>query len=129
MREILVFSENDELAFELLSWGGKVKDSLNAKLAAAILGKGGQEKVADYFAYGADKVYLAKDASLTDFYADVYTEALCQIVNSYGSEVILIGSTRRGKELAPRVAQKLGAGYISTAIGIQVKDVDLLADR
>lgn len=129
MPEMLVFCEKDEVAFELLSWGRTVKDSLKAKLAAAILGKGAQEKVADYFAYGADKVYLAKDALLTDFYADVYTEALCQIVSSYGPETILIGSTRRGKELAPRVAQRLGAGYVSNAIGIQVKDGELVADR
>ncbi len=129
MREMLVFCEKDEVAFELLSWGSKVKDSLKAKLSAAVLGKGGQEKVTDYLAYGADKVYLAKDALLTDFYADVYTEALCQIVSSYGPEIILIGCTRRGKELAPRVAQRLGAGYVSSATGIQVKDGELLIDR
>lgn len=129
MPEILVFCEKDEVACELLSWGKTVKDSLKAKLAAAVLGKSAQEKAADYFAYGADKVYLAKDALLADFYADVYTEALCQIVSSYGSETILIGSTRRGKELAPRIAQNLGAGYVSNAIGIQVKDGELVVDR
>lgn len=129
MSEILVFCEKDEAAFELLSKGRELKKSLNAKLSAAILGQGAEKKVSDYFAYGADKVYLGKDALFTEFYADVYAEALYQIVNNYGPELILIGSTKRGKELAPRVAQKLGAGCVTDAINIDVKDGEVLIDR
>jgi len=127
MAEILVFCEKDEVVFELLSWGRTVKDSLNAKLATAILGRDAKEKVDEYFAYGADKVYLAKE-SPPDFYADVYTEALCQIAD-YGAELLLIGSTRRGRELAPRIAQKWGAGCVTDASDIKVKDGKLLVDR
>lgn len=127
MAEILVFCEKHDVAFEILSWGKTVRDSLNAKLAAAILGRDANEKVSEYFAYGADKVYLAKE-SPSDFYADVYAEALCQIVD-YGAEFLLIGSTRRGRELAPRVAQKWGAGCVTDATDIKVKDGKLLVDR
>jgi electron transfer flavoprotein alpha subunit len=127
--EILVFCEKDEVAFEVLSWGRKVKNSLNAKLAAAVLGKNALEKAAGYFAYGADKIYWSENALLTDFYADVYADALCHIVNTYGPELILIGSTRRGKELAPRVAQKCGASCITDAMDINVKDKELVVSR
>ena len=129
MPEILIFCEKDEVAFELLSWGSKVKEGLNVKLAAAILGTGSQKKAADYFAYGADKVYWSENPLLTDFYADVYTDALCQIANTYHPELILIGSTRRGKELAPRVAQKWDAGCITDAIGAVVKDKEIVVSR
>jgi len=127
MPEILVFCEKDEIAFELLSWGRSVKDSLNAKLATAILGRDAKEKVDEYFAYGADKIYLVKELP-SDFYADVYAEAICQILH-YGAELLLVGSTRRGRELAPRVAQKWGAGCVTDAIDIKVKDGKLLVDR
>jgi electron transfer flavoprotein alpha subunit len=129
MPDILVFCEKDEVAFELLSWGKKVKDSLNVKLSAVVLGAGAQKKVADYFAYGADKVYWSENPLLADFYADVYCDALFQIAGAYQPELILIGSTRRGKELAPRVAQKCNAGCITDAMDIAIKDGEVVASR
>jgi len=44
MTDILIYGDIDDGAYELLSWGKKVKDSLNAKLAAVVLGKGAKGK-------------------------------------------------------------------------------------
>ena len=129
MTEIMIFSDKDDSAFELLSWGNKAKGSLNAKLSAVLLGKGAKEKAADYFAYGADKVYWSENSAFNDFYADVYADALAQIAAAYNPDVILIGSSRRGKELAARLAQKLNAGCITDATGIELKGNDLLVHR
>jgi electron transfer flavoprotein alpha subunit len=129
MTEIMIFSDKDDTAFELLSWGNKIKGSLNAKLSAVLLGKGAQEKAADYFAYGAAKVYWNENPAFNDFYADVYADALSQIAVAHNPDVILIGSSRRGKELAARLAQKLNAGCITDATGIELKGSDLLVHR
>jgi electron transfer flavoprotein alpha subunit len=125
----MIFSDKDDTAFELLSWGNKIKGSLNAKLSAVLLGKGAQEKAADYFAYGAAKVYWNENPAFNDFYADVYADALSQIAVAHNPDVILIGSSRRGKELAARLAQKLNAGCITDATGIELKGSDLLVHR
>jgi len=129
MTEILVFCDKDDGAFELLSWGSRLKGSLDARLAAVALGKGAREKAADYFAYGADKVYWNESAAFSDVYADVYADALFQIASAHNPDLILIGSTRRGKELASRLAQKLDAGCVTDAIGIELKDKDLVVNR
>ena len=129
MTEILIFSDKDDSAFELLSWGNKIKGNLNAKLSAVLLGKGAKEKAADYFAYGADKIYWNGNPAFNDFYADVYADALSQIAAAHNPDVILIGSSRRGKELAARLAQKLNAGCITDATGIELQGQDLLVRR
>jgi electron transfer flavoprotein alpha subunit len=129
MSEVLVFCEKDDVAFELVSKGKEFKETLGMSLAAALLGKEAAGKADDYFAYGADKVHVSEDASLADFTAEAYAEALYQIVQKNGAEVLLIGSTKRGKELAPRVAQKLGAGCITDANDVRVEDGQLVADR
>jgi electron transfer flavoprotein alpha subunit len=129
MAEILVFCEKDDVAFELVSKGKEFKDALGMNLAAALLGKDAAGKADDYFAYGADKVYVSEDAALADFTADAYAEALQQIAQKNGAEVLLMGSTKRGKELAPRVAQKLGAGCVTDANDVRVEDGKLVADR
>jgi electron transfer flavoprotein alpha subunit len=129
MSEVLVFCEKDDVAFELVSKGNEFKETLGMSLAAALLGKEAAGKADDYFAYGADKVHVSEDASLADFTAEAYAEALYQIVQKNGVEVLLMGSTKRGKELAPRVAQKLGAGCITDANDVRVEDGKLVADR
>ena len=129
MAEILVFCEKDDVAFELVSKGKEFKGALGMSLAAALLGKDAAGKADDYFAYGADKVYVGEDAALADFTAEAYAEALYQIAQKNGAEVLLLGSTKRGKELAPRVAQKLGAGCVTDANDVRVEDGKLVADR
>ncbi len=121
MADLLVFSEQDQVAFELLS---KARDL--GSPAAALLGKANAD---DYFAYGAQQVYIGEDARLRDFHADVYADALAQIVQASQATVVLIGSTKRGKELAGRLAQKLGCGAVTDAIGLETQDGKITARR
>lgn len=129
MTEILVFSEKDDLAFELVSKGKEFGAALNMDLAAVLLGEGAGGKADEYFAYGADKVYVAEDPALADFHAETYAEALYQIAQKNDVQVLLLASTKRGKELAPRIAQKLGAGCITDATAVEAHEDNLLISR
>ena len=129
MSEILVFCEKDDVAFELVSKGKEFREALGMSLAAALLGQDAAGKADEYFAYGADKVHVSEDAALAAFTAEAYAEALYRIAQKNAAEVLLLGSTKRGKELAPRVAQKLGAGCITDANAVRVEDGKLVADR
>lgn len=132
MASILVFSEKDELAFELLSWGKATAKKLNLTLAVAFLREAVQphlNKAQEFFAYGAEKLYLAEHSALRDFNAEIYAAALEQIAKQAAAEMILISSTQRGKELAPRLAQKLGASCVSDALDIKIENGRFLAAR
>ncbi|MFQ6101462.1 MAG: electron transfer flavoprotein subunit alpha/FixB family protein [Anaerolineae bacterium] len=129
MAEILIFSENDDLALELLSKGKEFGAALNMGLAAALLGEGAGNKAGEYFAYGADRVYVAEHPALADFHAETFAAALYQIAQKNDAQVLLLASTKRGKELAPRVAQKLGAGCITDGTAVEVQDGNLLVSR
>ncbi len=129
MAEILVFSEKDEIAFELLSKGRELKEELGLGLAAALLGQEVGGRSSQYFSYGAEKVYLGESTLLADFYVETYAQALQGIAEGRGAQILLLGSTKRGKELASRVAQKLGAGCITDAIDLRLEGDGLVADR
>jgi electron transfer flavoprotein alpha subunit len=129
MSEILVFSEKDETAFELVSKSAEFVKELGGTVSAALLGEGAAGKADDYFSYGADKVYVSEHAALKDFYVGTYAEALRQIAQSSDAEFLLFGSSKRGKELAGRVAQKLEAGAVTDANDVRVSDGNLAADR
>ncbi len=129
MGEILVFSDKDATAFELVSKGSEFAKELGTTVSAALLGEGAAAKADEYFSYGADKVYVSEHSALSDFYVGTYAEALRQIADSGDIEFVLLGSTKRGKELAGRVAQKLHAGAVTDANDLRVSDGNLVGDR
>jgi len=129
MAEILVFSEKDEIAFELLSKGRELKEELGLGVAAALLGQDVEGRSSPYFSYGAEKVYLGESALLADFYVESYAQVLQRAAEEGGAQILLLGSTKRGKELASRAAQRLGAGCITDAIDLRLEGSDLVADR
>jgi electron transfer flavoprotein alpha subunit len=129
MAEILIFSEKGNLAFELVSKGKEFSSALNMKLSAALLGEKIDAKADEYFAYGAERVYIAENPALADFNAESFAEALYQIAQQNDAKILLLPSTKRGKELGPRVAQKLGAGCVTDATAVEVKEGNLLISR
>jgi len=129
MTELLVFSEKNDLAFELVSKGREFAGALKMGLAAVLLGEKAGAEANDYFAYGANRVYVGENPALAGFNAESYAEALYQIAQKNDAKILLIPSTKRGKELAPRVAQKLGAGCVTDATAVELKDGDLLVSR
>ena len=126
---ILVSSETDEGAFELLTKGREVSKQLNLELSAVILGDRDDRTVQSYFEYGAQKAFLIPSSSLGNLDAETYANVLHEIVKEAGPDTLLIRSTRLGKETAGRVAQKLQAGCITDAIGLTLKGQDLLVER
>jgi len=129
MAELLVFSEKDDLAFELISKGKEFSSALNMKLSAALLGEKIDTRADEYFAYGAERVYIAENPALANVNAESYAEALFQIGQQNDVKILLLPSTKRGKELGPRVAQKLGAGCVTDATAVEVKDGNLQVSR
>lgn len=115
MSSVLVYSERQDLALELLSGGRDVAAARGATLAVALL----NEKQAGWadacFEHGAAQAFVASHDALADFQADTYAAALAHIATEAGADLILIGSSRRGRTLAPRLAQKLGAGCVTDA--------------
>ncbi len=124
MADILVYSEQDSIAFELVS---KARELGNVH--AAVLGPNGRARASEYARFGAAVAHVDEDARLAEFQVTVHAHALAQIARASGAQVVLIGSTRRGKELAGRVAQKLGCAAVTDAIGLVQEGGRLAAQR
>lgn len=123
---VLVYSDNKNLMLELLNKGSELAKELNKSLTAVIIGK--DEFSKDYIAHGADKVVVA-ETDLDQFKAEEYTDIIEGIVKEDGSEIILIGSNKNGKELAPRLAAKFETGCITDCTNVYLKDKKLTAER
>jgi electron transfer flavoprotein alpha subunit len=129
MSGILVYSEVEQTALGLLTRGRDLAAELGKPLTVALLGEEAGGWADACFAHGAQRAYVGNDPDMIVFQAGTYAAALTQIVAQAEADIILMGSTRRGRELAPRLAQKLSAGCVTDAIGLSLQDGRLVAER
>lgn len=137
-KHVWVFVEQERgqihpVSWELMGAGRKLADKLGVELAAAVLGPPGaatQHAAAEAFCYGADLVYLVADDLLTDYRNEPYTKALTDLVNTYKPEILLLGATTLGRDLAGAVATTLLTGLTADCTDLDVDaDGSLAATR
>ena len=129
MADILVYSDSLSTAKELAFKGREFAAALGMGISAAALGADADDVATQLGAFGADRVFVSKDAALEGLQTDVVADALAQIAKEADATYIMIGSTRRGKELAGRLAQKLGAGAVTDVNSVSLEDGELVAAR
>lgn len=126
MGSILVFSEREDLAFELLGKGRELAAQMGLELTAAALGPSDPE---EYQRRGAARVFHSNHDLLKNFNASVYAQALVQAARSADASILLISSTRRGKEVAASLAQKMDAGCLTDVKSLTFNEGRLAAVR
>jgi electron transfer flavoprotein alpha subunit len=107
---ILVFSEQDPTVKELLAKAREMAPALGGKVVAVAFP--GSAHPENFYKHGADRVILPISPNLTasDPLAESYAAALHRACAEHSPSVILIGSTKWGKEVASRLAGMLGCG-------------------
>lgn len=122
---VLVFSENDGIAFELLA---KAREVFPGGPAGALLLGDGPERAENFIAHGADTVHHASKVP-ADAAPDACAHALRSVAEAGGYDTVLTGSTRRGKVTASLLAQALDCGCVTDAIDMRVEGGALQTDR
>jgi electron transfer flavoprotein alpha subunit len=72
------------------------------------------------FAYGADRAYLVDAPVFRHYRTEAYLKALCHLIDSYQPEIILMGATGLGRDLAGAVATVVGTGLTADCTGLAV---------
>lgn len=114
-RGVLVVSEHHAgvlkpITRELLPKGRDLADTLQVKLSCAILGDKLGALPKEAIALGADRVFAISSPALVPYGVEPHAEALAPLIALERPEVVLLGSTRNGRDLAGRLAVRLGTG-------------------
>ncbi|MBB4265945.1 electron transfer flavoprotein subunit alpha/FixB family protein [Roseospira visakhapatnamensis] len=117
-RHVWVFIELEHgrvhsVSWELLGEARKLADTLKVDVAGVVLGPAGEgtdQAVAEAFHYGADQVYLVEDPLLTNYRTDPFTKALTDLVNTHKPEILMLGASTLGRDLAGALATTLATG-------------------
>jgi len=122
---VWVFVEQDQgrahpVSWELLGVGRTLAGDLGVELAAFVLGSNVSPLAQEAFGYGADRVYVVDDPVLARYRTPSYLRATVGLIRKYRPEVVLMGATSLGRDLAGAVATQLEAGLTADCTGLAV---------
>lgn len=130
-RGILVVAEREgeslaRVTLELLGRARELADALGTRVSAIVLGPGGAALAQDLIARGADTVYVADDASLAAYRTATYLRVVADLVDQEKPEIVLLGATSLGRDLAPRLAARLKTGMVGDALALELDESERL---
>jgi electron transfer flavoprotein alpha subunit/NAD-dependent dihydropyrimidine dehydrogenase PreA subunit len=133
---VWVFAEQREghlapVVLELLGKAQELAQQLRQEVSAVLLGSGVTELAENLIKYGAEKVYLVDHASLKYYRTIPYTNAFEDLLNKHKPNILLMGATHIGRDLAPRMSRRVGLGLTAdcTELTIDPEEGILLQTR
>lgn len=110
------------VTLELLTTGRWIADSLKQQLTVLMVGKDLDSMVGTLEEYGPDKVILISGEGANQFIPEVYSESIAALVAKGPPAVMLFPATYDGRDLAARLAARLGVGLAADCTEVSVDD-------
>lgn len=133
---VWVFAEQRQgvlgkISLELLGKAQELGEILSQEVSALLIGENVKNLADELMEFGADRVYLAEGPDLEDYRTGAYSKVICELVEQYKPNILLMGATHIGRDLAPRVSRRVGVGLTAdcTELTIDSDEKILLQTR
>ncbi|MEM4674938.1 MAG: electron transfer flavoprotein subunit alpha/FixB family protein, partial [Nitrososphaerota archaeon] len=114
------------VSFELLNLANMIK--MGGTSEAVVVG-GADRPLLDSISRSADKVWVLKGGQLEEYNPETYADVLVQFFKRETPDVVLLGSTSQGCELAPLLAVQLNCPVVTDVVGVTVAQEGLVVSR
>ena len=102
-----------QVSLELLGKGRDLAEKLEVDVTAILIGHNVSEIAEELIFYGADRIIIADDPLAKDYRTEIYKEIIVEQALKEKPEILLIGATCIGRDLAPRISARLNTGCIA----------------
>jgi caffeyl-CoA reductase-Etf complex subunit CarE len=127
---IYVFIEHgnqtaSKVSLELLGTARGLADAFSRQgkdplVTAILIGYDLGDMADELIACGADHVIIVDDEAFKVYQTDSYTKAIVQIAGKKNPEIFLFGATAQGRDLAPRIANRLRTGLTADCTTLEI---------
>src|SRR5512133_1753403 len=126
-RNVWVFVEQTEgeaarVSWELMGAGAELARTLGVELCALVIGEQVEALCREAFSYGAAKAYLLDHPVYRHYRTEPYLEACCRLIDKHKPEIILMGASGMGRDLAGAVATRMKTGLTADCTGLAIDD-------
>lgn len=119
-----------KVSWELLGTGADLAAALGVPLSAVVIGRDVGHLCNEAFEHGADKVIILDAPVYLHYRTQPFSDAICHLVGKHRPEVILMGATAQGRDLAGAVATVVKTGLTADCTGLGIDaDRNLMQTR
>ncbi|MFZ7103854.1 MAG: electron transfer flavoprotein subunit alpha/FixB family protein [Peptococcaceae bacterium] len=111
-----------KVTFELLDQGRRIAEEWGEELNTILLGESISQHSEILGLHGAEKVYVGDAPILVQYNTETYLDVIGGLLEKVKPKVVLLGHTAIGKDLGPRLAQRLAAGLVEDCVNIEIDD-------
>lgn len=132
--DLLIYAEHDDgkpkrTALEMVSRAAELTAEGGGTVHVVILGRGARAAVERLVLHGADVVHVGEDSAFDDYLTDPHVDSLAGLIESTGVATVLLADTGDSKDIAARLAARLGAALVSAVVDLQRDDAGYLASE
>ena len=125
MPNVLILAERrDEglhpISFELIGASRKIVQDQGGKIDVALLGHKTGGLAEELLSTGVNKVHIVDDPLLNDYTTEAYVAAAAKLIDLTNPEIVLIGQTSMGRDLAPRLAFRVKGAVAMDCLGLKL---------
>lgn len=117
------------VSFQLIGRARRLADELQTCVEAVLLGENIDNQAPQLIAAGADRVYLGNSSKLAFYEPELYSAIIVPLARRCRPQIMLLGSTLMGRELAPLVAASLGTGLTAHCIDLVLTESGVLEQK
>lgn len=118
-----------KVTYEAVSEGRRIADSLGCELNALVLGNNVENISKELEQFGADRIIVAENPALHEYLPDAYVNVIADVVNKETPDVVILGASTQGKDIAARLSARLDAPLAMDCVAIRFEENDLIATR
>jgi electron transfer flavoprotein alpha subunit len=126
MANIFAFAETRngalrKVALETVTAARKIADSTGGEVHALLVGEPGiSSKAQQLGEYGADVVMVCEHQAFTQYNPEATAALAAEKIKSGGYPAAIFSTSAQGRDLAPRVAAKLGVSLVTDVTGMEL---------
>jgi len=118
-----------KVSYEILSLGRRLVDQSGGELVAVVMGKDMAEASKALGKYGAQRVLLAAYSEFNPYLTDAQCDLITKIIQVETPDIVLLGATVLGKDLAARIAARTGGPIAMDCIAVRMEEEKVIATR
>ena len=110
------------IALELVGKGKDLAKDLGTEVTAVLIGSDVMSLTKELAEYGADRIIVVDDPELKEYRTEPYAHALAEVIKKYKPEIMLVGATAIGRDLGPRVSERIHTGLTADCTQLEIGD-------
>jgi len=133
-QSVLAIAEQQEgvfrkVTYEALSEGRRIADRLGCELNALVLGNNVETISKELEQFGANRIIVAENPALHEYLPDAYVNVITDVLNKETPEVVILGASTQGKDIAARLSARLNAPIAMDCVAIRFEENNFIATR